>query len=111
MIVKENIQIILLIILIYLSYFIGFFLNENSISAVGGYDSDLVWIWKNFDIFKNNTFIESIKSKEFFGNRSHLLYILNYYLNPFLNDIESYRLSSTIFCLIGPYFFLFMLKN
>lgn len=109
MITKEENKVNLLIILIYLSYLVGFFFNENSIGS-GGYESDFVWIWKNFDIFKNNNLFDAIQSKEFFGNRSHLLYILNYYFNPFLNEKESYRLSSAVFCLIGAYLFYLCLK-
>ena len=73
----KNYFLLLTGILIYLSYFLSYFLNENSIGS-GGYNGDLTWIWKNFEIFKSNDFLSSIKSKEFFGNRTSSL--LNQYL-------------------------------
>ena len=51
MINQKNI-FISLSFLIYVSYFFGFFLNENSIGS-GGYNSDVTWIWKNFEIFQS----------------------------------------------------------
>lgn len=94
----------------FLSYLAGFFFNENSIGS-GGYKGDLVWIWKNFNIFKNNTLFDSINHKDFFGSRTPLLYIINIYLNPFINDIESYRFSIFIFSLLGPLFFYIALRQ
>ena len=101
----SNIQkkiIIFFSLFIIFSYFLGFFYNENSIGS-GGYKGDLVWMWKNFEIFKNENLLEAIKSEEFFGNRTALLYIINIYINPFINNIDSYRLSITIFSLLASY--------
>lgn len=106
---KENISLIL-IILIYISYFLGFYFGENSIGA-GGYDGDLIWIWKNFEIFKKNNLIEAINHQDFFGNRTPLLYILNVYMNPFINNIDTYRASLTILSLLGPFLFYLCLKK
>lgn len=100
---------LILLILIYLSYFIGFYLNENSAGS-GGYDGDLKWIWRNFEIFKSHSFLDSINSKEFFGNRTPLMYLVNVQFNPFVNNIDSYRLSIFIFSLLGPIFFYHCLK-
>ena len=90
--------------LIYLSYFFGFFLNENSIGS-GGYNGDISWIWKNFELFQNNNLLEAINHEDFFGNRTPLIYILNVYFNPFVDNYESYRFSIFIFSLIGPMVF------
>ena len=49
---KEYILLIL-IFLTYLSLILGFFLNKNSAGA-GSYNGDISWIWKNYDIYKNN---------------------------------------------------------
>ncbi len=87
---------ILLSILVYLSFFLGFIFNENSIGS-GGYTGDLNWMWKNFDIFKNNSLWASINHPEFFGNRTPLLYVLHILFNPFITDIYSYRIS--VFCI------------
>lgn len=95
---------------IYLSYFLGFYFNENSIGS-GGYNSDLSWIWDNFEIFKNKGLIEGIKSDDFFGNRSPFLYIINIYFNPFVNDIDSYRTSIFLLSLLGPIILYFCLTK
>ena len=83
---KKNF-LILFSIIIFVTYIIGFIINENSIGS-GNYSGDLNWIWKNFDIFKNKNIFSAISSEDFFGNRTPLLYLLNIYLNPFLHSIE-----------------------
>jgi len=88
--------------LIIASYVLGFYYNENSIGS-GGYSGDFAWMWENFEIFKNENLLQAVKSNDFFGNRTALLYILNIYLNPFINDIDSYRLSITAFSLFASY--------
>ena len=62
--IYKKITLICLSLFIVISYFAGLYLNENSIGS-GGYNGDLVWIWKNFEIFKNTGFVEAIKSDEF----------------------------------------------
>ena len=108
--IYKKITLICLSLFIVISYFAGLYLNENSIGS-GGYNGDLVWIWKNFEIFKNTGFVEAIKSDEFFGNRTALLYILNIYFNPFINDLESYRISITFFSLLVSIFFFQCLRE
>ena len=99
--VNQKIILILLTILIYVSYFLGFFFNENSIGS-GGYGGDLSWIWKNFELYKNNNLIDAINHNEFYGNRTPLLYVINILFNPFIDSIDSYRLSIFIVSLLGP---------
>jgi len=89
---------------------LGFYLNENSIGS-GGLNGDLVWMWKNFELFKNNSLIQAIHHKDFFGNRTPLLYIINIFFNPFVNDIYFYRLSITLFSLVGPIIFYSCLRK
>ncbi len=90
--------------LIYFSFFLGFYLGENSIGS-GGYNGDLLWMWKNLEIYKNNSFYDAIHHPEFFGNRSPLIYILHAYLNPFISDLDSYRLTVFILSFIAPVIF------
>ena len=106
----QKIILIFFSLLIITSYFFGFFYQENSIGS-GGYNGDLTWIWKNFEIFKNENLLQAIKSNDFFGNRTALLYIINIYLNPFLDDIDNYRLSTTIFSLLAPYILFLCIKE
>lgn len=106
----QKIITIIFSLLIINSYFFGFFYQENSIGS-GGYKGDLDWMWKNFQIFKNENLLQAIKSNDFFGNRSPLLYIINIYLNPFINDIDNYRFSITIFSLLASYTLFLCIKE
>ena len=106
----QKITTILLSLLIVVSYFFGFIFSENSIGS-GGYNGDLSWMWDNFEIFKNENLLQAIKSDDFFGNRTALLYILNIYLNPFINEIDEYRFSITIFSLLAPYILYLCIKE
>ena len=92
----KNSLIIFFTFLIYVSFVLGFYFNENSIGS-GGYNGDLTWIWKNFEIYKSNDLWTSIHHPDFFGNRTPLLYILHILFNPFVSDIDSYRF--TVFCI------------
>jgi hypothetical protein len=107
---NQKIILIFLTVLIYISYFLGFFFNENSIGS-GGYNGDLTWIWKNFDIFKNNNLIEAINHKEFYGNRTPLLYLINIFFNPFVDNIDNYRMSIFIISLLSPIILYLCLKE
>ena len=106
---QKNILIFYSVIIIF-SYFFGYIFNENSIGS-GGYKGDLSWIWNNYEIFRNKDFIDAIKDEGFFGNRTQLLYIINFYLNPFLDDIDNYRLSITFFSILAPIIFYLCLVN
>lgn len=106
----QKIITIIFSLLIINSYFFGFFYQENSIGS-GGYKGDLDWMWKNFQIFKNENLLQAIKSSDFFGNRTPLLYIINIYLNPFISDIDNYRFSITIFSLLASYTLFLCIKE
>ena len=99
-----------LTLLIYSSFVLGFIFNENSI-ALGGYGSDLKWMWANFEIYKTNDLWTAIHHPDFFGNRTPLLYILHILFNPFINNIDTYRF--TVFCIsfLGPIIFYLCLKQ
>ena len=105
----KNIIIFYSAIIIF-SYFFGYYLDENSIGS-GGYKGDLAWIWQNYEIFRKQNIIDAIRDESFFGNRTHLLYIINYYLNPFINNIDNYRLSITFFSIVASYIFYLCLLN
>lgn len=94
---------------ILVSYFLGFYLDENSVGG-GGYKGDLNWILKNINIFKENKISDAILHEDLFGNRTPLIYIINTYLNPFFFEIESYRRSVFMLSLIGPILIFFTLR-
>ena len=92
----RNKLIVFFSISIYLSFFLGFYFNENS-SGAGGYNGDLTWMWRNFQIYKSNDLWTAIHHPDFFGNRPPLLYIIHILFNPFISNIDSYRF--TVFCI------------
>jgi len=97
----KNYLIISLSTLIYFSFFLGFYFGENSIGS-GGYKGDLTWMLKNLEIFQTNTFFDAIHHPEFFGNRTPLIYILHAYLNPFVSNVDTYRLSVFVLSFASP---------
>jgi len=101
-----NIKTILIIFtsLIYLSFFLGFYFNENSIGS-GGYRGDLEWMWLNFEIYKTHNLWTAIHHPDFFGNRTPLLYILHILFNPFISNIDLYRISVFSISFLAPLIF------
>ena len=101
-----NIKTILIIFtsLIYLSFFLGFYFNENSIGSVG-YRGDLEWMWLNFEIYKTHNLWTAIHHPDFFGNRTPLLYILHILFNPFISNIDLYRISVFSISFLAPLIF------
>ena len=102
---------IILISLIFLIFYFGFFFGENS-SGSGGYDGDLFFIWNNQLTFKNFSLKEAIdftaeyNPKFYQSSKMPMSYILNKYLNPFLFNIENFRLTVFILSCLTPFFLL-----
>ena len=92
-----------------ISYFVGFFFDENSAGA-GGYNGDISWIQKNIDIFKNNNIFNAVKNPDFFGNRPPLIYIINKLINPYFFELEKYRSTVFILSLFSPVFLFLILR-
>ena len=100
----------IIIFLPIISFFVGFYLDENSAGA-GGYNGDIKWIKSNIKIFLDNDLRAAILHPDFFGNRTPLIYILQKIFNPFVNNYEIYRLTSFLISLIGPIIFYQLLKK
>ena len=100
----------IIIFLPIISFFMGFYLDENSAGA-GGYDGDIKWIKSNIKIFLDNDLRAAILHPDFFGNRTPLIYILQKIFNPFVNNYEIYRLTSFLISLIGPIIFYQLLRK
>ncbi|MDB9760612.1 hypothetical protein OAB59_01435 [Pelagibacteraceae bacterium] len=96
-------------LLIVVSFFIGFFFNENSAGA-GGYKGDITWLLGNIDIFKNNSLYDSIFHPDLFGNRTPIIYVINKLFNPYFYDYEKYRIVVFLISLSGSFFFYLCLK-
>jgi len=82
------------IVLITTSFFVGFILRENS---AGGAEHDFYeHTWPAIQSFKSN-FIYTIENYGKFNEGSYpLFHIINAYLNPFSNNIDSFHLSIAI---------------
>ena len=110
MISQKNILICIIIFLTILSYFIGFYLNENSAGA-GSFTGDINHVWKNLQIYLNNDVFISLSSSEYYSNRPPLLYIFHKYLNPLTDNINTFRISVFFFSMSAPLVFYFCLKK
>ena len=87
---KSTYLIFSLTIIVYLSFFLGFFFDENSAGA-GGYSRDFSLNWNNLQIFLNNDFMTAVNSTDgtdannnYRSSRAPLVYILHSLLNPFV---------------------------
>ncbi len=97
---------ILLIILSYLSFVIGFFINENS---SGGGKIDFEHTLSTVNIFKLGI-LDAINHTEYESSRPPLFAILNSF-NPYNYSDFSLRLSNFIFNCIIPLFFYLLIKK
>ena len=105
---KEKFIIILLSTLIVISYFFGFYLNEDS--AGGGkidlYDHE----WGNVQLFINNNIFDALTDLRYESSRTPLYLIINKF-NIFASTIEGLRISYFVFSLSIPISFYFLLKT
>ena len=100
---------VVLIALAVSSYFIGFYLDENSAGA-GSFDSDFGSIWRNLQIYINNDIISSLNHPDYFDSRLPIAYLAHEFLNPFIETQISFRRSVFAISLILPVLFFVMLK-
>ena len=101
---------IILILLSFFYFFVGFYTNENSAGA-GTYGGDFDFMWLNLQMFRSHDLISAIKHPDYFTNRPPLLYILHALFNPFLETPLEYRRSVFVISLAGPVLFYFCLKQ
>ena len=105
---------ILLILISCVSFFGGYYFNENSAGA-GGLNGDFKNTWRNISTFSKNNFFDAINltatsnSDIYQSSRTPLFYIINKYLNPFTSSQESYISSIFIFSLLIPLIFYYSL--
>ena len=109
---------IFLIISSIIFFFYGFFIGENSAGA-GGPKGDFHNVWMTLQTFLNNDIMSSIKSSSAAGfsleqpyvsSRTPLIYILNKYLNPFIESKINFIRSVFFFSLLAPILFYYSLK-
>ena len=99
-----------LIILVILSFFFGFYLDESSFGA-GGYNGDFEHIYTNLEFFLKNDLTTSIANPAYHDSRPPTSYILHEALNPFVEDKINFRRSVFFISLLVPILFYFCLKQ
>lgn len=108
--INEKYIVKIFFLLIVLSFFIGFFLGENSAGA-GGWNGDFRLIWNNLILFKKNGILGSINNELYSDSRTPFLYIIHYFFNPLLDDQLNFRLSVFSFSILVSLIFFFVLKK
>jgi len=108
---KDNYNIVsfLLIFLSFTSYFLGFYLDENSAGG-GSYIGDWQFAWPNIQIFLNEDIFTALNNENYTSNRPPLLYILHKF-NPFIETEIGYRRSVFVISLAIPILFYLCLKQ
>jgi len=106
---KKNI-IKIFFLLIVISFFIGFYLDENSAGA-GGWTGDFSLIWNNLLLFKQNGIFSSINNELYSDSRTPFLYIIHYLFNPLINDQLNFRTSVFFISVLIPFIFFLILKK
>lgn len=95
---RNNINIFLIII-IYVTFFLGFYFKEFS---AGGSKYDFYrYTWPALNFFKENLFHSLLNYGEIVGDANFpIFYIINIYLNPLIFNQEYYFISSLLVGLI-----------
>ena len=109
---KDNYKILPFILIFFslFSFFLGFYLDENSAGG-GGYLGDWVNAWLNLQLVLNNDILTAINHEDYYSNRTPLLYILHKVFNPFVASEAGYRSSVFFISLAVPVLFYFCLKQ
>lgn len=104
-----NLFYLSLSVLIVLSFFVGFYLNED---AAGGGKVDLyAHEWGNIQLFKDSNLLFALTDLQYESSRTPLYLIINKF-NPFTETIEEFRISYIFFAITIPIlFFIFLVKN
>ena len=90
---KESYVKYFILLLIFVSFFLGYFLREN---AVGGGIEFYELSWPITQSFKEDFWFTINNYGKFRDFTIPFSHILNAYLNPFSNEIETFQMSTTI---------------
>lgn len=100
---------IFFLILIFLSYFIGFFLREN---IAGGAENDFLdFTWPAILAFKDSFYSTLLNYGKFGEGSLPLFHIINAYLNPFTQNQYLFQTSITLLSLLNLVFFYKIIKK
>ena len=100
---------IFILLLTWFSFFLGFYLDENS-SGAGSYDGDWNYTWTNLKIFLNNDILTAIEHENYLTNRTPLSYLLHKFFNPFVESKINFRRTVFFLSLTVPIIFYLFLR-
>lgn len=104
----KNLLNIILIISVIVTFFLGFFLDEDS---AGGGKIDLIeHEWGNLTLFKETPLIEALTSMSYESSRTPLFLIIHKY-NFFIEDILDFRVITLTFGILIFIFYIVCLKK
>ena len=101
---NRNLPYLFATILIISSYFLGFYLNEDA--AGGGKIDFYSHEWGNINLFANSKISEALIDPRFHSGRTPLYLIINKF-NPYIKNIEEFRISYLVFATTIPILFLY----
>ena len=107
--IKQNIFVFLLSSVILIYFFYGFFTNENAAGA-GGYNGDFKLIWQNLTLLKEGIIV-NLNNSNYNDSRPPLSYILHILLNPFIYNVEVFRLSNLLISSSVPFLLYLSIKE
>ena len=105
---NTNIFYLFTALLIILSYFLGFYFDEDA--AGGGKVDFLSHEWGNINLFANSEILAALTDSGLKTGRMPLYLIINKY-NPFIKNIEMFRISYLVFATTIPILFFIFLKK
>jgi hypothetical protein len=106
MVFNKKIFSIIFLLLTIISFFVGFFLRENS--AGGGF-TDSVWEWNNYLFLKKD--FSLFLTKDYYAGRFPFYHFLNIKLNPFINNNKDFINFNFLYSFFVPIFFYIALKK
>ena len=95
---------IILISFSIISFFFGFYHDENSAGA-GLYTGDFKLIWNNLQIYINNDFLSAINDENYSDSRTPIAYLIHNLFNPFIESKINFRRSVFFISLLSPIIF------
>ena len=107
--IKQNIFVFSLSSIILIYFFYGFLTNENAAGA-GGYNGDFKLIWQNLILLQEGIIV-NLNNYNYSDSRPPLSYILHVLFNPFIYNVEVFRLSNLLISSSIPFLLYLSIKE
>jgi len=106
---SQEFLVSLLSLILFFLFIYGFYTNENSAGS-GGYNGDFNHIWSNLSLLKENI-LSNLNSSLYSDSRPPLSYLIHILFNPYINQIESFRVTVFLISFVVPFLLYFSLKE